>query len=93
MLCLTACSIRVSNELGAGRPHTAQLAAWTALFMISIEGTLAAGIMILGRNIWGYCYSSEEKVVRYVGEMLLFIAGSHFLDGLQSVLSGLSTLF
>lgn len=83
-----ATSIRVSNELGAGRPYAARLASQIAMFLVSTEGILAATIMILGRNLWGYCYSSEEKVVRYVGEMLLLVAASHVLDGMQSVLSG-----
>lgn len=61
------------------------------MFLVSTEGILAATIMILGRNLWGYCYSSEEKVVGYVGEMLLLVATSHVLDGIQSVISGLST--
>lgn len=57
--------------------------------MVATEGILAATIMIVGRNVWGYCYSKEEEVVRYVAEMLILIAVSHFFDGLQSVFSGL----
>ncbi|KAK9275093.1 hypothetical protein L1049_022352 [Liquidambar formosana] len=83
-----AISIRVSNELGAERPQAARLAVCVVLFMVATEGILAATVMILGRKIWGYCYSGEERVVKYVGEMLILIAFSHFLDGIQSVLSG-----
>ncbi|RVW79704.1 Protein detoxification 12 [Vitis vinifera] len=79
---------RVSNELGAGRPQAALLAVYVALFMVAIEGILVATALILGRNFWGYSYSSEEKVVNYVGEMMFLLAGSHFIDGIQSVLSG-----
>ncbi|WRX32741.1 hypothetical protein QQP08_025228 [Theobroma cacao] len=32
--------------------------------------------------------SKDEQVVKYVGEMLLLIAASHFVDGIQSVLTG-----
>lgn len=81
-------STRVSNELGAGRPRVARLAICIALSMVVTEGFLAAAVMILGRRVWGYCYSREEKVVKYVGEMLLLISVSHFFDGIQSVLSG-----
>ena len=56
--------------------------------IVTIEGILLATVMILGRNIWGYCYSKEEKVVRYVGQILVITALSHILDGIQSVLSG-----
>ncbi|XP_034700215.1 protein DETOXIFICATION 16-like [Vitis riparia] len=81
-------STRVSNELGAGQPQAALLAVYVALFMVAIEGILVATALILGRNFWGYSYSSEEKVVNYVGEMMFMLAGSHFIDGIQSVLSG-----
>lgn len=80
-------STRVSNELGAGRPQAARLAVRVAVYMVAAEAFLAATVMILGRNVWGYCYSKEEEVVKYVGEMLLLIAVSHFFDGIQSVLS------
>ncbi|OIT19184.1 protein detoxification 16 [Nicotiana attenuata] len=85
-----ATSVRVSNELGVGRPQAARLAACTAVFLVATEGIVAAIILISVRKLWGYCYSTEEEVVGYVAEMLVLIAGSHFLDGIQSVLSGLS---
>lgn len=83
-----ATSIRVSNELGAGRPQEARLALHIALCLVFSEGVFVAIIMILGRNLWGYCYSREEEVVKYVGKMLVLVAVSHVLDGIQSVLSG-----
>ena len=81
-------SVRVSNELGAGRPQVARLAVCVSLSMVVTEGILAATVMILGRRVWGYCYSKEEQVVKYVGEMLVLITVSHFFDGIQSLLSG-----
>ncbi|CAN4090184.1 unnamed protein product [Withania somnifera] len=83
-------SIRVSNELGAGRPKAARLAAYTALFLATTEGILVAMFIISVRKLWGHCYSNEEEVVTYVAEMLMFIAGSHFIDANQSVLSGIA---
>ncbi|CAL5385397.1 unnamed protein product [Camellia sinensis] len=83
-------SIRVSNELGAGRPQAARLAVCIALSLVVTEGILVATIMILGRKFWGYCYSTEEMAVRYVAEMMILLSGSHFLDDIQSVLSGIA---
>ncbi|KAH0759753.1 hypothetical protein KY290_023246 [Solanum tuberosum] len=85
-----ATSIRVSNELGAGRPKAARIAAYTALFLATTEGILVAMFIISIRKFWGHCYSNEEEVVTYVSEMLMFIAGSHFIDANQSVLSGIA---
>ncbi|XP_059287205.1 protein DETOXIFICATION 16-like [Lycium ferocissimum] len=83
-----ATSIRVSNELGAGQPQAARLAASTAVFLVATEGIVVAIVLISVRKLWGYCYSTEEEVVGYVAEMLVLLAGSHFLDGIQAVLSG-----
>ncbi|KAA8535497.1 hypothetical protein F0562_030500 [Nyssa sinensis] len=83
-----ATSVRVSNELGASRPQAARFVVCVAIFLVATEGILVATIMILGRKVWGYCYSREERVVKYVAEMLVLIAASHLLDGIQSVLSG-----
>ncbi|KAM3336815.1 protein DETOXIFICATION 16-like isoform X1 [Capsicum galapagoense] len=69
-----ATSIRVSNELGAGRPQAARLAATIVLISVC--------------KLWGYCYSTEEEVVSYVAQMLVLLEVSHFFDGIQSVLSG-----
>ncbi|KAM5553958.1 protein DETOXIFICATION 16-like [Rosa sericea] len=84
-----AASTRVSNQLGAGQPRLARLAVGVALCIVVTEGIVAAAILILGRKVWGYCYSSEKEVVSYVGQMLILVAISHFFDGLQSVLSGI----
>ena len=57
--------------------------------MVVIDSILVAIALVLGHNFWGYLYSNEEKVVKYVGEMMLLLAGSHIIEGLQTVLSGL----
>ncbi|XP_030523633.2 protein DETOXIFICATION 16-like [Rhodamnia argentea] len=83
-------STRVSNELGAGRPRTARLAIYVSLMMVATEGLFVGALMIFGRKAWGYLYSTEEEVVKYVGHMLVLLATSHFFEGIQSVLSGVA---
>ncbi|CAI8583832.1 unnamed protein product [Vicia faba] len=83
-----AISIRVSNELGAGNPWAARLAVCVVVVIAIIESIVVGAVLLLIRNIWGYAYSNEEEVVKYVGTMLPILAVSNFLDGLQCVLSG-----
>lgn len=78
----------MSNELGAGRPAAAKLAAILVMIVAVIEGLLLGTVLILIRNVWGYAYSNEQEVVKYVADMVPIIAVSSFLDGLQCVLSG-----
>ena len=78
----------MSNELGAGRPEAARLAVCVVVVMAITEGTLVGLLLILIRNVWGYAYSNETEVVKYVAIMMPILAVSNFLDGLQCVLSG-----
>ena len=78
--------------MGAGRPEAARLALRVVLVMAISEGLLVGLVLILIRNVWGYAYSNEIEVVKYVAVMLPILAVSNFLDGLQCVLSGFSIL-
>lgn len=81
--------MRVSNELGAGNALEARLAVRVAIVMAAVESILAIIILISGRRVWGYCFSNEEKVVKYIADMMLLLAATHLTDGIQSVLNGM----
>ncbi|XP_043695207.1 protein DETOXIFICATION 16-like [Telopea speciosissima] len=81
-------STRVSNELGAGNPQVARLAVLVVLVMAITEGILVGMTMILLRRVWGFAYSNENEVAKYVANMMPVLALSNFLDGIQCVLSG-----
>ncbi|XWS48268.1 hypothetical protein CRYUN_Cryun13aG0060500 [Craigia yunnanensis] len=83
-----AVSTRVSNELGAGNSEVARSAVCVVILMAISEGLLVGSILILIRNIWGYAFSNEEEVVKYVAALMPFVATSNILDSLQCVLSG-----
>ncbi|CAL5022496.1 unnamed protein product [Urochloa decumbens] len=83
-----AISTRVSNELGAGRPEAARLATRVVVLLALAVGVSEGLAMVLVRNLWGYAYSNEEEVARYVARMMPILAVSIVFDGLQCVLSG-----
>ncbi|KAL6640348.1 hypothetical protein ACP70R_022197 [Stipagrostis hirtigluma subsp. patula] len=83
-----AISTRVSNELGAGRPQAAQLATRVVLLLAIAVGMSEGLVMLAVRNLWGYTYSNEEEVARYVARMMPILAVSIVFDGFQCVLSG-----
>jgi MATE family multidrug resistance protein len=58
-----------------------------AFFAVS-EGLVMSVLLVSVRHIWGRTFSDEEEVVAYVAKMVLLIAVTNFLDGIQSVLSG-----
>ncbi|WCJ42393.1 MATE efflux family protein [Euphorbia peplus] len=81
-------STRVSNELGSGHPQAARLAVYTSVLMVAMEGLAVATIIISGRNFWGYLFSKDKQFVTYVAQMMPILAISHFINGIQTVLSG-----
>ncbi|XP_022888516.1 protein DETOXIFICATION 16-like [Olea europaea var. sylvestris] len=86
----SAISVRISNELGAGQPKAARLAVFMAVFMVAAESIVAVAVIILGRKIWGYCFSSEARVISYVSDMMILIAVTNLVDGVLSVLNGIA---
>uniref|UniRef100_A0A0D9WQ00 Protein DETOXIFICATION n=1 Tax=Leersia perrieri TaxID=77586 RepID=A0A0D9WQ00_9ORYZ len=86
----SAISTRVSNELGAGRPHAARLAVRVVVFMAVSEGLVIGLVLVCARHIWGHAYSNEEEVIRYVAKMMVVLSVSNFFDGIQCALSGVA---
>ncbi|KAH7549836.1 hypothetical protein JRO89_XS13G0089700 [Xanthoceras sorbifolium] len=84
----SAISTRVSNELGAGRPYAARLAVLIVMFLAVTQGLLLSSIAVAVRSIWGYMYTNDEELVRYLASVMPVLAISNFLDGMQTVLSG-----
>ncbi|CAA6671403.1 unnamed protein product [Spirodela intermedia] len=62
---------------GARRPHNRDH-----------RGPARALATVLVRNVWGYLYSEEEEVVKYVAAMMPILAVSDFMDGIQCALQG-----
>ncbi|KAJ8752357.1 hypothetical protein K2173_003993 [Erythroxylum novogranatense] len=83
-----AVSTRVSNELGAGNSKRARLAIYVVLGLAMTASVLVGTVLISFRNVWGYAYSNEVQVIKYVAVMLPIIAGSNIIDAVQCVLSG-----
>uniref|UniRef100_A0A9I9DZE7 Protein DETOXIFICATION 16-like n=1 Tax=Cucumis melo TaxID=3656 RepID=A0A9I9DZE7_CUCME len=84
-------STRVSNELGAGKAMAAKLAVKVVVFLGLIEG-IALGVLLISlRNKWGFVYTNEPQVVRYLSSIMPILAISNFMDAIQGVLSGTHT--
>ncbi|WOH10280.1 hypothetical protein DCAR_0729747 [Daucus carota subsp. sativus] len=85
-----AASTRVSNELGAGHPEAARLAAWVAAFLAVIAGVTASAILFSCRSILGYAFGEEKELVDYVKDMVPLLALSVMMDCLAALFSGVA---
>ncbi|XP_020593393.1 protein DETOXIFICATION 14-like [Phalaenopsis equestris] len=85
-----AASTRVSNELGAGNPHGANLAFRVAMSITIVQALVVSVTMFGLRGIIGYAYSGEHEVVDYVREIFSLVSISVIMDSFQGVLSGIA---
>ncbi|KAK6794153.1 hypothetical protein RDI58_007606 [Solanum bulbocastanum] len=76
-------STRITNEQGEGHPQISRLALHVVLAVTVIKGIVLGLIILLLRNVWGYAYSNETEVVRYIAIMMPLLATSNFIDGLS----------
>ncbi|KAF3436931.1 hypothetical protein FNV43_RR19684 [Rhamnella rubrinervis] len=86
----SAASTRVANNLGAGKPHAARLAARAVIFLAVAEGLVVNLTAVAVRDKWGYMYSNEKEVVGYLASVMPVLATSNFMDCIQGVLSGVA---
>ncbi|KAJ4973723.1 hypothetical protein NE237_006897 [Protea cynaroides] len=85
-----AVSTRVSNELGAGKPHAARVAVCAVIILVVIETLTDSSIIFSCRYVLGYTFSNEEEVINYVTEMGPLISLSVIMDSLNAVLTGIA---
>ncbi|OAY57123.1 protein DETOXIFICATION 14 [Manihot esculenta] len=85
-----AASTRVSNEVGAGNPHSARLAVVVAMCVAGAEAVIVSTSLFFCRHFLGYAYSNDKQVVDYVSIMTPLICLSVIMDSLQAVLSGVA---
>ena len=82
------CSTRISNELGAGNYRAAHIVVYAATSFALMESVVVSLSFLLGRNVFGYVFSSDKATVDYVAKMAPLVSISIILDGSQGVLSG-----
>ncbi|WCJ25306.1 MATE efflux family protein [Euphorbia peplus] len=85
-----AASTRVSNELGAANPKAARSVVWVVLGISLTEATIVSATLFCLRNVFGYAYSNDKEVVKYVSQVAPLLSLSIIFDSLQSVLSGVT---
>lgn len=82
------CSVRVSNELGAGHPRVAKFSVLVVngtSILISIVFTIIVLVFKVGLS---KLFTTDTEVIEAVSELTPLLAISVFLNGIQPILSG-----
>ncbi|XP_040382941.1 protein DETOXIFICATION 33-like [Oryza brachyantha] len=85
-----AISVRVSNELGAGRPRAAKFAILVVLMSSVAIGVAFFVAVLLLRDVYGAPFTESPEVVRAVASLGVVFAFSLLLNSVQPVLSGVA---
>ncbi|KAH9302476.1 hypothetical protein KI387_014059 [Taxus chinensis] len=85
-----AASIRVGNELGAGRPKAARFSVVVVVSTcLLISLILSGGVLALKKEL-SEAFTSATEVIKAVASMTPLLALSVLLNGVQPVLSGVA---
>lgn len=82
------CSVRVSNELGAGHPKSAAFSVVIINVVAFVISIIAAVIVLVLRDVIGYAFTDGENVAIAVSDLCPLLAVTLLLNGIQPVLSG-----
>ncbi|KAK1557876.1 hypothetical protein Q3G72_033561 [Acer saccharum] len=85
-----AASVRVSNELGAGNPKSAEFSVMIVNLVSFIIAVMEAVVVLALRHVISYAFTSGETVADAVSELCPFLAVTLILNGIQPVLSGVA---
>ncbi|KAM0858930.1 hypothetical protein ACQ4PT_047526 [Festuca glaucescens] len=85
-----AISVRVSNELGAGRPRAARFAIAVVLMSSVAIGVAFFVAVLLLRDVYGSPFTESPEVVDAVASLGVVFAFSLLLNSVQPVLSGVA---
>lgn len=81
----SATTIRVSHQLGKGDLQAVRMASRASVHLCLLMNTIGAAIMIFGRNVIPYIFTSDPEVIP-TASILLVIAGTfQYADGLQCI--------
>lgn len=85
-----AVSVRVSNELGAGRPKAGQFAVVVATLTSLMIGITCMVIIFCTRNEFPVAFTNSKEVMHAVSKLATLLALTMLLNSVQPVLSGVA---
>ncbi|KAH7668918.1 multidrug resistance protein MATE family protein [Dioscorea alata] len=85
-----AISVRISNELGAGRPRAAKFSIIVVILSSVVIGLMFFITVLLLRDVYGIPFTNSPEVVHAVSDLALVFALSLLLNSVQPVLTGVA---
>lgn len=84
-----AAAVRVGNLVGARLPYAARESAKMAWILSVIIGVLNSSLLLVLKKNWGRLFSSDEKVVQIVSDVIPLVGLFQLTDGITGACMGL----
>ncbi|KAH9324797.1 hypothetical protein KI387_004975 [Taxus chinensis] len=85
-----AISVRVSNELGAGRPRAAKFSVLIVVLTALLIGFICMGIILATKDEFAVLFTNSKVVMETVSNMAALLGVTMVLNSVQPVLSGVA---
>lgn len=85
-----AVSVRVSNELGAGRPKAAKFSIVVTVLTSATFGVLFTVVILVTKNDFPKLFTTKPLVLEKTSKLGYFLAATVFLNSIQPVLHGVA---
>ena len=86
-------SIRIGNLVGEGNFEKMKKVAILSMVIVFITQLLQSSVLLAGRYLWGYIFTSDARIVNGIVSMFYVLAAHHSIDGLvvnfQGILVGI----
>nr|GMD99370.1 protein DETOXIFICATION 33 [Ipomoea batatas] len=84
------CSVRVSNELGAGNPSIAKFAVLVVSITSVAIGAVGMAVVLATKNIFPPLFTNSDAVAKETTKLAVLLAWTCLMNSLQPVLSGVA---
>ncbi|XP_042478263.1 protein DETOXIFICATION 41-like [Macadamia integrifolia] len=86
----TGASVRVGNELGAGKPKVARFSVIVVNVTSSLISIILSAFVMICHTALSEAFSSDDAVITAVSDLTPLLAISVLLNGIQPILSGVA---
>ncbi|TKY65420.1 TRANSPARENT TESTA protein 12 [Spatholobus suberectus] len=85
-----AISVRVSNELGSGRPRAAKYSVIVTIVESLIIGLLSAAIILITKDHFAIIFTNSKEMIKAVSKLAGLLGITMILNSIQPVISGVA---
>ncbi|PQM39255.1 protein DETOXIFICATION 35 isoform X2 [Prunus yedoensis var. nudiflora] len=83
-----AISVRVSNELGSGRPRAAKYSVYVTVFQCLLMGIFLMIVILITKDSFSLLFTSDKDLQQAVAKLAYLLGITMLLNSIQPIISG-----